>query len=734
MADDVINGKQSDWLKIAQFAFSDSTDYLNAGIRREIEQDIRQFQGMHPSQSKYLSDAYKTRSRFFRPRTRTVIRKNEAVAAAALFSNTDVVEITPLDDSDPMQRAGSRMIKELLNLRLRKSIKWFLLSIGAYQDAQTVGLCCSYQTWKYDEKRKVDQPTVELIPIENIRFSPAAHWYDIVRTSPYFIHMIPMFVKDVKARMREVNEKTPGKKWKNLDDAKILQAVRRYSDSIRLQREQGRADSQAQSTALNPYQIVWVHRNIADIDGEDYIWYTLGDQELLTQGVPLKDMYWTGQRPYVVGYSIIETHKVYPSGVARITRDIQAELNENANQRLDNVKFAMNKRYFAKRGAQVDLRSLTRSTPGGVTLMNDPKGDVEVVETQDVTRSAYEEQDRLGNDFDELSGSFSQASVQGNKNLSDKLGGMEMLSEDANAIQGYQLRTWVETWVEPVLYQLMLLEQHYETDEELLEIAAKKADLGQEDGDPTEVDDALMMQELGLVVHVGVGATSPRKQLDNLLAAFSAIENVLKDGVLDKYNLNAEEFINEVFGKLGYRDGSRFFNWDQTDPQLAMLQQKVQQLQQALDAKHPPELLAAMVKKTLADVDKVKAETFNKNVEGLFGSTEAAEVISAVPGVAPVADTIAKAAGYIPSTPPGEDPNIGGPDAPMPGLDVQPVSNKHTGVGFNPVAAGRMLPNGMPENTHPLQPKNPSMPGSPTAGVHQGIESVAQLRTGPNGG
>jgi hypothetical protein len=156
----------------------------------------------------------------------------------------------------------------------------------------------------------------------------------------------------------------------------------------------------------------------------------------------------------------------------------------------------------------------------------------------------------------------------------------------------------------------------------------------------------------------------------------------------------------------------------------------VQQLQQALDAKHPPELLAALVEKAKAETKKVLADAFNKNVEGLFGSVESAEVIAAVPGVAPVADTIARAAGYVPSTPAGQDPGLDGsaPMAPAPGLTAQPVSNKHTGIGFNPVASGRMLPAGMPENTHPLQPALPGKPNDPNGGVHQGIGSVAQLQ------
>src|ERR1700693_5151732 len=127
-------GAGSSWLSITQSALKDGRQYFDAGIRRDIEKDIRQFQGLHPSDSKYLSDSYKSRSRFFRPKTRATIRKNEAVAASAFFSNVDVVEITPWDDSDKRQLASAELHKQLLNLRLRKNIPWFHVAIGGYQE------------------------------------------------------------------------------------------------------------------------------------------------------------------------------------------------------------------------------------------------------------------------------------------------------------------------------------------------------------------------------------------------------------------------------------------------------------------------------------------------------------------------------------------------------------------------------------------------------------------------
>jgi hypothetical protein len=34
---------------------------------------------------------------------------------------------------------------------------------------------------------------------------------------------------------------------------------------------------------------VWVHKNIVEHEGEDYCYYTLGDQQLLSDPVPLAD-------------------------------------------------------------------------------------------------------------------------------------------------------------------------------------------------------------------------------------------------------------------------------------------------------------------------------------------------------------------------------------------------------------------------------------------------------------
>ena len=726
------------FLTLARDAYTDSTSYFDAGPRREIEAALRQFQGLHPHGSKYLHESYRARSRFFRPKTRAAIRKNEAIAAAALFENKDVVTVAPEDGTNQVQVISAAVWSEVLNYRLTKTIPWFMTAIGAYQDAQTVGICISYQHWRYNEKRGWDHPCITLDPVENFRFSPNAKWHDPVGTSPYLIRMIPMYLKDVVSRMTMPDPKTGQPKWLRLDDGILKQAVRSYSDPVTMQRDQGRAD-RAQQMLVNDYSLVWVHQNFVEVNDDDYVYYTLGTLDMLSVPRLVRDAFapLRGQRPVVVGNCIVETHKPYSSGVPHLMRDIQGELNENANQRSDNVKFAMNKRYFVRRGKQVDIRSLTRNVPSSVTMMDDPEGDVKVQETGDVTRSAYEEQDRLNLDADDLIGTFSQASAQSNRRIVDSKGGLELLSTESSQMGRYQLRVWAETWAKPVLRQVLLFEQAYETDEKLFSLAGAKAAKTQRLNDPIVVDDTLLMQELTCSVSIGIGATSPQARADGLSNTLRAAAEFLRDGTLRQAGADEREILSELFSLMGYDGADRFFPGQGEDPRVADLQQQLEEANAKLAKREDPELTQAKIKKLLAEADKIAgADKVKTLIESIFGSMQAAEVIAAVPAVTPVADQLMRAAGYTEPTPPGIDPgfapgdqgpaNSAMPVSPAAGLTVDPVVNKRTGVGFTPVGAPSpedQTP-GIPTNTNPMTPALPADPASPFVGRNAGIETM----------
>jgi hypothetical protein len=574
----------TDYLKLSQEAFEASTTFIDANYRRDWEYSIKAFRNEHAAGSKYLSDDFKARSRIFPPYTRSIIRKNEAAGAVALFSNMEVVNLSPGNPDDVMSVASCEAMKQIMEYRLSKTIPAFQVCMGGFQDAQVQGAVCSYQYWEYENrngKKVKDKPCIELRPIENIRIDGGASWLDPVGTSPYFCDIIPMYVCDVKAMMNNKDDKTKQPKWKKYDDATIAKARPDDMDTTRKARIGNQQDPQDESTGIKNFDIVWVLRwFMKNSQSDDQVFYTLGTEELLTEVKPIDEVYFHGERPYVIGYSILETHKSMKTSLPMLVKPLQQEGADIRNQRLDNVKFVLNKRWLVARGRQVDVQSLVRNVPGGVTLTTDPKTDVQESNWPDVTSSAFVEQDRLKSDIDELAGNFSPNTKVANNAINDTLGGSRLANQSAGVMTDYLLRTIIETWWEPVLRQLIMLEQYYETDNVILEVCANKARLFPRFG-ISRITDDMLTNEVNVTVNVGMGSSNPQQRMQNFLQAAQASNALIMNA---PPGANVQEMVKEVWSNAGYRDGARFYNQKQ-DPRLVKAMQMVQQLHQALQSK-----------------------------------------------------------------------------------------------------------------------------------------------------
>lgn len=557
------------WLQLGREAYEFSTSYVDSNYRKKWEDAIRAFNNQHPMDSKYVSPAYAKRSNVYRPKTRSVIRKNESAAAAAFFSNLDTTDIQAEDQSNKAQVASAVVLKELLRYRLEKSIPWFQIVLGGIQDAQTVGTVAARPYWDTD----ADKPCVDLIPIENIRFDPGASWVDPVETSPYIIELIPMFVCDVKEMMDNGH-------WKKFGNGMIRQAAQTKADSTRLARNKDREDPQdGDGRSIADYEVVWIQRHIHRRKGQDWLFYLLGDVAMLTDVVPLEEEVFHGKRDYVIGCAILETHKVMPSGVPELSAGLQDTANEIVNQRLDNVKFVLNKKWFVKRGKNVDLASLVRNVPGGVTMADDPEADIKEVNWPDVTQSAYAEQDRVNADMDDLLGNFNPAAAQLTRKGNEPGKVMQLMAGAGSPLTEYLLRTYSETFVQKVLRHLVLLEQYYETDQVIIALAAKRGELFQKFG-IDRVTDELLMQELTVRVNVGMGATDPNAKLQKFMFGVQGYQQIATVNLQSKTGLNMLAVWQEISGLMGHQDGTRFVQQD--DPEKAQMAAQIQQMQQTL--------------------------------------------------------------------------------------------------------------------------------------------------------
>jgi len=575
--------RQPNWLNRAKDAYRFSTTYVDSNYRRFWEDSIRAFNNQHPTDSKYNSDLFKKRSNLFRPKTRSVIRKNEAAAAAAYFSNLELLSVTPLNESIKEERISADIMEQVLRYRLTKSIPWFLIMMGGIQDAQVQGAAIAHVYWRFQERyndagnvlSREDTPVVDLVPIENLRLDPSAHWLDPINTSPYLIHLIPMYWTDVKDRMRFPDPK--GRRWKEYPASAAFARTDNADDSTRQARVGYHQDPAQQKRDVSDYDIVWVHRHIHRWKGEDWEFFTLASERLLTKPERLTDTVWHGVRPYVMGRALLETHKPIPNSLPTLLKGLQEEANDVRNQRSDNVKFVLNKAYLVKRGKNVDLASLVRNVPGRITLVDDPENDVHEMNWQDVTQSAYLEQDRIDGDFNDIAGNFSPLQVNTARTPRESSNTMRMLQAPSNMLTEYMLKTYTETFVQPVLRHIMLLEQHYETDTVILGIAGQKAQVFQRYG-VSQVTDALLEKELTLSVHVGMGATDPVMKLQRFVYCVMNFAQIARS---QPPGMDLKEIAKEMFGLTGYQDGSRFMI-DGVDPQVAKLMQENQALKKGL--------------------------------------------------------------------------------------------------------------------------------------------------------
>lgn len=579
--------RESRLIQRARDIYRTSTGYLEANITNRWETALAHFNNEHAPGSRYGKSNYK-RARTFRPKTRANIKNQEANLAAAAFSTRELVDIQPEDPSNPNQVLSAKINKFILQYRLDKRMPWFLTVMGAYQDTKNYGVCITHQYWRYREDKDVvpafdqdgepiydeqgqrmgrevgvvraDDLCCDSIAPENFRFDPMCDWRDPANTSPYLIYMMPIYANEALEMMESEDPKTGHPVWRKYALSQILATRRSEYDRTRQARE-GRDRVDPADDQQNEYTTVWAHMNIIRVNGEDMVYWTMGTELLLTSPMRLRDLYphlHYGQRPFTVGIANIEAHKNYPASDNELSSHLQREINDVANQRLDNVKLALNKRYYVRRGSQVDLDALIRNVPGGGVMVNDPERDIKTVETRDVTSSSYQEQDRLSVEMDELLGGFGSASMQGASQKGAQTGAMSMASQSAGAVQDYTIRVFMETWMEPTLRQMVQLIQMYETDAVITALAARHAGVWERYG-TDEVTDEMLRQSLTVAVNIGIGNTDPVRRIEKLI--FSVSKTAELPGMIDR--MKSTEIADEIFGTMGYKDSTRFYMTDE---------------------------------------------------------------------------------------------------------------------------------------------------------------------------
>lgn len=587
--EDDFNEKPGDteFLSMVREAENQATTYMNQVNRRAWTQSYRAYQNRHFQGSKYGHDDYANRSKLFVPSTRKAVRKDQAAVAASLFGSIDAVTILPGNEGDPMQRASAAVIQELVNYRTdrasrKASIPWFHVAMGARQTSQITGFCISKQSWKLELRRTksekvtdddtgeekerdvwepdIDRPDCELFPPENFVIDPAADWTNPVQDAAYVFVKYPMRIDEIRRKQRD-----PRMPWKNLSESVLRGSGEKGKfdmEAIRRARENGidRLSDVEQNRAQ--FDIIWVYECFVRTAGEDWTFLSVGDRALLTDPKPVREVYpeQFGERPLVMGYGSLEPFRIFPTSPVESWQPVQQEINDIRNLTMDAVKQNVNPVTKVIRGRQVDLDQLKRRSQGSAIMVSKPE-DVTWDRPPDVPQSTAMMKQYLDVDFDDLAGQSNYGSVQTNNALGKTLGGLQLAAGAANAVQEFDIRVWIETWCEPVLAQLVRLEQFYESDPTVLALCGEKAKLMQKYG-ISEISNELLENEVTLRVNIGLGVGDPQQRLSKFNSAVQVLAPLCEqspDFKNGSRRLNIDAAFEEVFGAAGYRDGGKRF-------------------------------------------------------------------------------------------------------------------------------------------------------------------------------
>jgi hypothetical protein len=574
-----------EFLQMLREADSQALQYINQVNRKSWERGYRAYHQQHFADSKYLTGDFKNRSRLFIPKTRTAIRKDMAAVQASLFGSIDSVNCMPGNEGDKQQRASAAVLQELVNYRTdrnsnKASIQWYMTAMGSRQTSLLTGICMSKQYWKLELKRTgeeefedddgakklrdvwkpyIDRPECDLFPPENFTIDAAADWRNPAQDAAFVTLKWPMRVDEIRRRQRD-----PRNPWNKLSEAELKSCgmgTQMSSESIRRAREQG-LDRFDNSQNTQHFDIIWVWETFIRTAGEDWTFFSIGDKVMLTDPKPVSEVYpeQQGERPLVMGFGAIEAFRIFPMSPVESWQMLQQESNDIRNLALDSLKQNIMPVTKVVRGRNIDLDQLKRRGQGTAIMVQKPD-DVTWEKVQDIGQSVQAMTEKLNIEFDDLSGQQNYGTVQDNNNLGKTLGGLKLAAGAANSVQEADIRVWIETWCEPVLNQIVRLEQYYESDPIVLGLCGDRAQLLQKHG-IDEISDQLLEENVTIRVNVGLGSGDPQQRLAKFQSAtqiFLPLAQMDPDFQSGKKQMDSEAIMAEIYGAAGYRDGGKRF-------------------------------------------------------------------------------------------------------------------------------------------------------------------------------
>ena len=312
--------------------------------------------------------------------------------------------------------------------------------------------------------------------------------------------------------------------------------------------------------------------------------------------------------------------EVYGMGVAEIAYDLQIEINEVRNQRMDNINLIINK-MFALNPRYVENANDFVSKPGAILKVKAAGLDVDIrkifvpIEMPDVTASSYKESFELERQVQEVTAATKATIGASGDDSNATARGFAMQIQQSGERFAYYARLIEQKSLKPLLEKYYKLAYQYRTKEDVIDI------VGEELGSkyiPIPFEQLALTHDL---VMTGVFTMENRGLKVAMLTSYAQF--VAQNPVLAQ-KTRWDELAKMLWIEMGNTDHSQVFMSDQ---EMQSMGNPTYTPQMALDKMIPPDAKKSMLESPLRNTS---------DTEGLMNGGGAGSPGSMPNGVAPV--------------------------------------------------------------------------------------------------
>lgn len=165
-----------------------------------------------------------------------------------------------------------------------------------------------------------------------------------------------------------------------------------------------------------------------------------------------------GIRPFVVIKDYIDLNEFWGIGDVEPIKDMQYESNELENQKLDSIKLIMNPMWKVSDQAGVDLSNM-RAYPGNVVQYAEGSKGLETLASPQIPPIVFQQQEWFRNQMNSTVGVSDYSRGQNAPGMSDTVGGISSLIEEANMRFQYKIKCFQMTGIKEFAEKLFQLDK-----------------------------------------------------------------------------------------------------------------------------------------------------------------------------------------------------------------------------------------------------------------------------------